>query len=319
MEQQERLFHDVRSNFKPIIALQKNKLSLEQEKEKFINNMCDFIEPLNFEQLQIMGRPKTNFKDIIKSLCMMSYNGMSYRRTQSDLKKMNEEGLIRTIPPRSTLNDYVNDENTKFIIEKLIQSSALFFNDNENTIILDSTWFGERMYTGGYRKVYDKKSSSLQKVRKLHIVCLKNSKVIAYAKATEGTKHDNLLFEESVRAILKNGFQVKTLLADAGYTGKNNYALCRELGIMNVFIDFRKNATLKRAKSDIWREKLRMYKEQKEIWHETYRFRVIIEGIFSAIKRKNLNYLRSKKEVARDVEILLKCLVYNLTIIGKYC
>ncbi|HDZ61426.1 MAG TPA: hypothetical protein ENH46_06965, partial [Candidatus Pacearchaeota archaeon] len=81
---------------------------------------------------------------------------------------------------------------------------------------------------------------------------------------------------------------------------------------------FKKNATLRRAKSDLWREKLRLYKEQKEIWNQTYRSRVIVEGIFSAIKKKNINYLRSRKEIAQDVEVLLKALVYNLTIIGKY-
>jgi len=317
MEQQEKLFHDMRS-FKPVIALQKNKYTLEQEKEKFINNLCDFIEPLNFEQLQVIGRPRADFKDIIKALCIMSFNGMSYRRTQSDLKKMYEEGLIKSIPPRSTLNDYANNLDTKNLIEKLIQISALFFNDNEDTIILDSTWFGQRMYTGGFRKVHDKKSSTLHKVRKLHIACLKNSKIIVYAKASEGTKSDCPLFEEFTRAIVKNGFHIKTLLADAGYSSKNNYAICKDLRIMNVFIDFRSNATLRRAKSDLWREKLRMFKEHKEIWNQFYRFRVIIEGIFSAIKKKNLNYLRSRKETAQDVELLLKALVYNLTIIGKY-
>jgi len=318
METQEKLFHDVRSNFKPVIALEKNKYSLEQEKERFIQNMCDFIEPLNFEQLQVMGRPKANFKDIIKAILVMSYNGMSYRRTQSDLKKMYAEGLIQSIPPRSTLNDYANDWDTKSLIEKLIQISALFFTENEDTMILDSTWFGQRMYTGGYRKVHDKRSGSLYKVRKLHAVVLKNSKVIAYAKASEGTKNDSPMFEELVRAVVKNGFHIRTLLADAGYTSKNNYALCKELGIMNAFIDFRSNATTKRAKSDLWREKLRLYKEQKEIWNQSYRFRVIVEGVFSAIKKKNLNYLRSRKETAMDVEVLLKALVYNLTIIGKY-
>jgi len=316
MEQQTKLNPEL--EIKPVIALQRNILTLEKEKERFIINLCDFIEPLNFEQMQDMGRPKANFKDIIKALCMMSFNGMSYRRTQSDLKWMFEQELIKSILPRSTLNDYSNEINTKRIIERLIQISALFFNDNEDTVILDSTWFGERMYSGGYRKVYDKIHAPLQKVRKVHVACLKNSRIIAYAKASKGTEHDSPHFEEAVRTVCKNGFQIRTLLADAGYSGKNNYALCRELGIMNVFIDFKSNATLRRAKSDIWREKLRLYKEQKEIWNQSYRFRVIIEGIFSAIKRKNLNYLRSKKEVARDVEILLKCLVYNLTIIGKY-
>jgi len=61
-----------------------------------------------------------------------------------------------------------------------------------------------------------------------------------------------------------------------------------------------------------------LYREQKDIWNQTYRFRVIVEGVFSAIKKKNLNYLRSRKETAMDVEVLLKALVYNLTVIGKY-
>ena len=168
-EKQEQLFYNTGNNFKPIITLQKNKFSLEQEKEKFIQNLCGFIEPLNFEQLQIMGRPKANFKDIIKSLCMMSYNGMSYRRTQSDLKWMFEQELIKYIPPRSTLNDYSNNEYTKLMLEKLIQISSLFFRENEDTMMFDSTWFGLRMYTGGFKKVHDKKNVNFNQTRKLHI------------------------------------------------------------------------------------------------------------------------------------------------------
>ena len=294
------------------------KNHLESEKKDLFTTLCNFIEPLNFDQLRIMGRPKTNFKDIIKSLLVRSYNSMSYRRTKSDLEKMFEEGLLKSIPPRSTLNDYSNKEEVKEIIEKLIQLSALFFIDNEDTVILDSTWFGQRMYTGGFRKVHDKRSGALHKVRKLHVACLKNSKIIACAKATKGTKHDSPFLEELTKTVVKNGFSIKTLIADAGYTSKENYVICRDLGIFEVFIDFRSNVTGKKPKSDIWREKFKLYKENKEVWKETYRFRVLVEGIFSAMKRKNLNYLRSKKETAMDVEVLLKALVYNLTIIGKY-
>ena len=100
---------------------------------------------------------------------MMSFNGRSYRRTQSDLKKMCEEGLLTYIPPRSTLNDYMNNKYIKNLVEKLIQFSALFFNENEDTAILDSTWFGQKMYTGGFKEVHDKKHTPLAHVRKLHV------------------------------------------------------------------------------------------------------------------------------------------------------
>ena len=53
-------------------------------------------------------------------------------------------------------------------------------------------------------------------------------------------------------------------------------------------------------------------------WILFCRFRAIIEGIFSSIKRKNINYLRSRNEIAQDNELLFKALVYNLTIIGKF-
>ncbi len=319
MEQQIKLRQFDKELFgRAIVKLEPNKHSLELEKEKFIQNMCEFIDRLNFETLQLMGRPKSNFKDIIKSLLMMSFNSMSYRRTQSDLRKMFEDNLISYVPPRSTLNDYFNDEQTKELVSKLIQASALFFTDNENTIILDSTWLGLRMYSGGYRKVHDKTSTSMQKCRKLHIACLKNSKVIAYAKATAGTVHDSPLFEEIVKKVVSNGFVIENLLADSGYSSKASYALCKELGILGTYIDFRSNASVKRGKSDLWKEKLKLFKEQKEVWHQAYKYRAVVEGVFSAIKRKNINYLRSRKETAQDIELLLKALVYNLTIIGRY-
>ena len=103
MEQQEKLFEEQRNNLKSVITLQPNKLTLEHEKEKFIQNICNFIEPLNFEALQVMGRPRAEFKDIVKGLLVMSYNGMSYRRAESDFIDMKERELIKTIPKRTKI------------------------------------------------------------------------------------------------------------------------------------------------------------------------------------------------------------------------
>jgi len=305
-------------NFKPLAKLKSNPKSLEEEKRKFIDFSLSFIGNIDLEGKQYKGRPRIHLKDIIKSLLVMAYHGFSYRRAESDLNKLYEEEFINRVPPRSVLNRHMTSEVTKKIIERLIEISALIFIEHEDTLIIDSTWLAPRMYTGGYRKVYDKKSAPLERVRKLHIACLKNSRIIACAKASKGTANDSPFFKDLVLKVVKNGFNIKMLLADAGYTGKENYAFCQTLNIRDVYIDFRKNATLRRAKSETWRKKLREFRENPEQWHENYRFRVIIEGVFSAIKRKQVNYLRSRLETAQDVELLLKCLVYNLTIIGRY-
>lgn len=301
-----------------VLPLEKNKKTLEIEKENFISNMCEFIERIPFEILQDYGRPRFNLREILKCLLVMSYNSMSYRRSESDFVQMYKDELILEVPKKSVLNKYANSEDVKQLLEKLIQSSATFFIENESTIIVDSTWFALRSYVGGYKLVHDKMNAPLSKVRKLHFSCVKNSKIITCAKATRGTVSDFNTFEELVRTTVKRGFIISRLLADAGYSSRDNYALCKELGILNAFIDFKSNATTKRSKTDLWRERVRMWKDQKDMWHETYRFRVIIEGIISAIKRKGLNYLRSRNETAQDIELLLKVLVYNLTVIGRY-
>ena len=291
METQQKLWQYDRKIFgNSVVRLKPNKNSLEDEKKNFIRVLCIFIEKLNLEILQFMGRPKSDIKIILKSLLIMSYHGYSYRRAKYDFEQMQKDDLIVSIPPRSTLNDYANQRSLIKLLEKLIQASSLFFRENENTLVMDSTWFGIRMYSGGYRKVYDKKSTSLEKCRKLHIAVAKNSKIITYAKATFGTVHDSPIFRKLVRKSVRNGFNITDVIADAGYSSKKNYAICKGLGIRNVFIDFRSNAGSKRGKSDIWRDQWRIFKEQPDIWHESYRFRVVIEGVFSAIKRKNINW-----------------------------
>jgi len=311
MELQTKLEHS-------IIQLRVKNNYLENEKDNLLINLCNLLDLFDFEKTDVKGRPRSNFRDILKTLCIMSYQGLSYRRIESEIRDLHRKGIISQIPTRCTLNNYFNDEQTKLILERLIQASSLFFQENEDTIIMDSTWLATRMYSGGYRKVHDKKNVNFNQTRKLHISCLKNSKVICCAITTEGKKHDCPFFKELLTIPIHNGFNIKTVLADSGYMSKENYALCKELGANNVFIDFKPNITGQRAKSDLWRERVKMWKEQKEVWKESYRFRVIVEGVFSTIKRKNLNWLRSKKEISQDVELLLKCLVYNLTLIGKY-
>lgn len=290
--------------------------TLETEKEDFLVALCNFVDSLNIEYQSVNGNSPTQPREIIKQLLIMGYNGMSYRRAISDLKVLKERDYFSKILPRSTLNDYANKDETIKILERLIQLSALFFKDSEDTLIVDSTWFSTRMYVGGHKKVHDKKNTCFDETRKIHVGCLKNSRVICFAKTTAGTVNDSPVFEEIVKSSSKL-FDLDSVLGDKGYCSKNNYFICSELGIKNVFIDFKKNTITKRAKSQLWRDRVDVWKNNPEVWYEDYRFRVIIENLFSSIKRKHSNYLRSRNLNAQDVELLLKCLVHNLTTIGK--
>ena len=289
------------------------KNTLEKEKLSFLNCMCNFLDSLEFETEQVNGRPKANQREILKNLLVMSYNSMSYRRAISDIEILYDKGLILEKISRTTLNDYVNNSKTIEILERLIQLTSTYFKI-EDTLIVDSTWFGEKMYVGGCNKVHNNKQG-LFNTRKIHIGILKNSKIICYAKATSGTRHDCPIFKEILSETIKI-FNIKYCLGDAGYVSKENYILCEDNNI-KAFLNFKKNYKSSGGKSNLWKQQIDLWKNNKDVWHESYRFRVLVESTFSVIKKKFGNYLRSRNQESMDVEMLLKCLCYNLCIISK--
>ncbi len=312
-------------SIKELEMIKSNDSHLEHERAKFLSVCSNFIDDTMSDSPYLEGRPKFPIKDILKALSIQTLNGLSFRRAESDLLLAKTLGCLNTIPKKSTLSKYMNDKSLTEELERLIQLCAIPFFGSEEKLIVDSTWFAIKMYSGGHNRKpkYGKPDDqanipSMEKCKKLHIACLPNSKIIAYAKATSGTTHDCPLFNEIISTVYDNGFIPDKCLADAGYLSKDNYALCQELGIKQSFIDFKSNITGKHPKSQAFRDAFHLYKHEHNIWHEDYRYRVLIESVNSVIKRKFLTWLRTKTDTARDNEILLKALCYNLLILTRY-
>ncbi len=298
------------------------KHSLENEKKNFLKILCSFIDNIDFNRNDyFIGRPRADYGDVIKCLLIMSYHCWSYRRANYDIEKMYEDNLISTIPKRSTLNKYMNDEAFREVLEKLIEKSALPFLEVETCVILDSTWYSNKikLATSSYKVKYvrENKLSPNAKTRKLHIIIGRHSKVILCARTSFGTVHDNKFFEKLLDQTLKNGFKVRTLLADKGYGSRQNYILCEDNGI-EAFIDFKSSDTERRSLSTLRKKQLRLLREEPTIWYQTYNFRPLVEMVFSVMKRTGKNYLRSRTDTAQDCEMLLRALWYNLNVVAKY-
>ncbi len=294
---------------------------LENEKKDFIEIMRIFLEGIDLQQQQHQGRPRTPMSDIIASLLIMSYHGWSFRRSESDIEELYEKGIISFNPKKSTLHKYMSDSEIEKILVNLIEASSLYFIDsNDTTLIIDSTWYQKFMNLcqAHHQNQRSVKLAPQYKTRKIHVAMLKESKMIVWAKATPGQTNDTPLFEEMLNNVTKRGFNIDSILADKGYMSKKNYALCQELGIKNIFIDFRKNVTGKRPQGQLWRDRVKVFKDNPLEWRESYRYRVLIESLFSTIKRKGKNYIRNQKDISQNCELLLKALSHNLTIIAKF-
>ncbi len=304
------------------LQLKQKSNYLEKEKENFMAVMNEFIDGINLEEEQIFGRPKIDYKTILKSLLIVSYHNFSYRRACTDIENLGRQGFITQVPKRSTVAKYMLDSEITKILQKLISHSARSFADVDHTIIFDSSWFSHHInFCVAHKRKINQRKLDLPphyKTRKLHIACFVKSKMIVSALVSPGTQHDSPFFKILLKDIMDNGFNVKKILADKGYMSRRSMELCEDYGITEVFIDFKKNASFKRPKSTLWKKRLKLFQEEPELWQESFRFRVLIESLFSGMKRKHNGFLRSKKEISMDNEILLKAFVHNLTILGKF-
>ena len=289
---------------------------LETERENFPSIMNDLVEMIDINESKTTGRPSLFLKDMIKCLLIKTHNNLSYRRSESDIEMLYRNGLINSMPKRSALNKYMMDNKVKEMLQQLINLSAKFFIDNENTLLIDSTWLSKKMGTRNY-EAEKGHINPFEKTRKIHVACLKDSRIIACAICTNGNANDSPYFEHLLKNVMDSGFNIKTVLADAGYSSRLNYALCDACGIEEVYIDFKKNASTKNSKGRLWKQKLMMYKNNFDAWHDQYRYRVLIESVFSSIKRKQINYIRNRKDISQDVELLLKILCHNIGIINR--
>ncbi len=302
--------------------MQVQKYSLENEKKNFLKILCSFIDSINFERDDyFIGRPRQDYGDLIKALLIMSYHVWSYRRANSDITKMYEEGLIFSIPRRSTLCKYMNDEDFKEILGMLVELSAKPFLEIETCVILDSTWYANMLrVSAGNTRERNKRNIKLPphyKTRKLHIIIGRESKAILSAKTSFGSVHDIRMFMPLVKSVLSRGYKLRKLLADNAYNSKENYTFCDDNDI-EAFIDFKSTDVERRSLSIMRKKQLKLLREEPDIWHESYNQRPLVESVFSSMKRKGKNYLRSRSAIAQDCEMLLRVLWYNLNIVAKY-
>ncbi len=293
---------------------------LETEKQRLLSIMNYFLEEIDLQEEQFQGRPRTPMKDILKCLIVMNYHGWSLRRAHSDIVQLYQLGFISCIPKRATLGKYLLEERTQEILEKLIVLSALPLADLNETLITDSTWYQKFINTciAHKNKVRKIDLASHYKTRKLHVGMFKETKIICWAKGSGGHEHDSIFFEKMLTETIANGFRVKTLIADKGYVSKNSYALCQEYGIKECFIQMKDFYTGKRPGSQLWRDQLKKFKEKPEEWNEVYRYRSLIESLFSSWKRKHRNFIRNRISTSQNCELLLIALWHNLTILSKF-
>lgn len=118
------------------------------------------------------------------------------------------------------------------------------------------------------------------------------------------------------------GGDIDEVYADAGYLSSRNAQQIRARGAI-PFIKPKKTTkgrpkpgekdTPSHRTSEPFREMVDRYQNDEAEWHEHYRFRVLIESTWSALKRRFGQFVLALSDRMRRIEAGLRIIVWNIT------
>ena len=267
------------------------------------------------------GRVPMPLSDEIYCAVLKVYSGLAGRRACGVYENVADRGLLSKVPSYMVASRLLNRPEVTPILYRLLSLSALPLAglEDEGIVAPDSTGIQTTSF-GAWREA----KHGEQRVKKwLKLHALVGTKTHAILRAVVGDEYsgDSLQFAPLLREAVAEGFNPRGVVADKGYLSKENYALADSMGL-EALIPFKAN-TLSNEVNRIrgiknpasWEKAYHLFQANREEFDRNYHKRSNVESVFSALKRKFGENIRSKNKVAQVNEVLCKLIAYNLTVV----
>jgi transposase len=260
------------------------------------------------------GPAPTPFRDELYCAVLKVYSGMSGRRACGVYQNVADRGLLTRAPSFAVASNLLTRPEATAVLYHLLRMSALPLAGLEDggAVAPDSTGVQTTSF-GGWRE--EKHGEKRQKKwLKVHAMVGTKTHVVIGAVVSETNSGDSPQFEPLLRGALEDGFRPGTVVADKGYLSRDNYTLAADLGI-GAYIPFKSNSIASAQGSSAWKRAYHLFQANREEFDRNYHRRSNVESVFSALKRKFGENIRSRTEVAQVNEVLCKLIAYNLTVV----
>ena len=239
------------------------------------------------------------------------YSQLSSRRAHSLYKNAVERAQLSKAPHFNAVSKLLNRTELTPILHELISITAKPLSAVETNFAVDSSGFRTRNFGQYAEQKYNLKRQ--HRWLKVHLASGVRTNIVTSAKITEEHASDMPQFKGLVEATAEN-FEIKEVLADKGYSSRANYETVADLG-GQAYIPFRKNATGNSRGSKLWTRMYHYFELNREGFMQHYHKRSNAETVFSAIKKKFGETIKSKNKTAQENEMLCKILAYNITVL----
>lgn len=281
----------------------------EQERvQTLLGGLCDGI----VQPKHVRGRRPVPLRDAIFCATMKVYGTMSGRRSTTDIRACEADGLVGHAPSYNSLFRTVERPDLMPLLKTLVEESATPLRAIETSFAADGTGFATNTYARWYDEKYGEEKKC-QRWVKLHAMIGTVTNVVTAAEVTEGHVNDCPMFVPLLNATAAKGFDVREVSADKAYLSNENLTAIEAIGAA-PYIPFKINSTPTGA-SEAWRRLYHVFSLNRDDFLRHYHKRSNVEATFSSIKRKFGGSVRSKLPAAQMNEVLLKCLCHNLSMV----
>jgi len=240
---------------------------------------------------------------ILKIFWVCTYDGIEAKL------KANKELLfklwnVKRLPTHSVIHEAMNLVTTKFLRRIL---RATFRKVSKKLIIApDSSGFSTRNSSVWF-DIRIKRKNRRKDCIKLHIVVdIKRGYVLDF-HITDHKKNDCPVLKKLLRDIKS----IEKLVADAGYLSRENCVLIGMKG-GKPYIWVKKNCSKKPKNAVEWKVMVNCFVKHKGGFKKAYHCRSFVEAVFSSIKKRWGNKLRSIKRWLQRKELIIKVICYNI-------
>jgi len=262
----------------------------------------------------IPGRIPVPPKNIMICVMIKELFDLSYMDTESFLKWITQghSYLMGKVPAANTIQEHVQDIPIEYL-ENMFKKLLKVLENNEVILIMDATGLSTHQY-GRWQTIRKSSKKKKRKFVKLHISMDLKSNLILIGFSSKGWKGDHpvgIRMIDKLRRKFKHlGITVEEGIADSGYRSRVMATKIGEMG-GTPQIKIRSCDTARKGGSIEWREMVKRQREKTSEFQKSYCYRVVIEGIISALKNIFGPLVRSRKRHNQDVEVLTRLILWN--------
>jgi len=283
--------------------------SVEKDRlQELLFDLCQGIEEP--ERIGMRGRKPHTLRDSLFAMAFKVYSTFSSRRFSSDLREAHARGHLSRPLTGLKVAEMMEKPHFTPLLKSLIVQSSLPLRAVETKFAIDSSGFA----TSKFERWFDHKYGVTRQKGiwvKCHLACGVSTHVVTAVRVLDKDSADSPQFSPLVRDTAE-GFTVEEVSADKAYASVENFetvAACGGTG----FIAFKSNHTGNAG--GLFAKMFHYFQYRREEFLQHYHRRSNVESVFSMVKRKFGDAVRSRTDTAMENEVLCKILCHNLCVL----